>query len=191
MRPAIFLDRDGTLIEDPGYLRDVAGVRLLAGVGEALRDLRSGGFGLVVVTNQSGVARGLLDEICLAAIHDRMRQLLGQEGVRLDGLYYCPYHPEGVVEAYRKESDWRKPGCGMLRQAASDLSIDLGQSWMIGDGVRDVEAGRRAGCRTVLLAEEEKGSGGEFVVKDLLAGSRLVLQACGWSGAVQVGSHGN
>lgn len=178
LRAGVFLDRDGTLIEDPGYLREPARVQLLPGVAEALRTLRAAGFMLVVVTNQSGVARGYFNEIELAAVHDRMRELLAAGGVKLDGLYYCPYHPEGVVEAYRKASDWRKPGCGMLLAAASDLGIDLGRSWMIGDAARDIEAGRRAGCRTVLLKEsQDQACGADVVAADLLEASRAVLRA--------------
>ncbi len=193
LQPAVFLDRDGTLIEDSGYLRDASQVCLLPDAAAVLREFRAAGFRLVVVTNQSGVARGYLNEICLATIHGRMRQLLTAEGASLDGLYYCPYHPDGVVDAYRKESDWRKPGCGMLLQAASDLGIDLGHSWMIGDAARDVEAGRRAGCRTVLLgsAADGEGCGAEFAAVDILEAARRVLEACGWSGAMQVGLHGN
>jgi D-glycero-D-manno-heptose 1,7-bisphosphate phosphatase len=181
----VFLDRDGTLIEDPGYVRVPGQVLLLPGVAEALRDLRAAGFVLVVVTNQSGVARGYLDEIALAAIHDRMRELLAAGGARLDGLYYCPYHPDGTVEAYRKDSDWAKPGSGMLLQAATDLGLDLRRSWMIGDSPRDIQAGRGAGCRTVLLTQ------GEDCVADATAGdlpmaSRLVLRAIEAAGTMQV-----
>jgi D,D-heptose 1,7-bisphosphate phosphatase len=188
----VFLDRDGTLIEDPGYLREPEQVRLLPGVVEGLRALRAAGFALVVVTNQSGVARGYLNEIQLTAVHDRMRHLLAVGGVSLDGLYYCPYHPEGAVDAYRKESDWRKPGCGMLLQAAKDLGIDLGRSWMIGDVARDVEAGRRAGCRTVLLGQAEgEKCGADTVAADLLEASRAVLRANEAAGMAQVDRHGH
>ncbi len=194
MQPAVFLDRDGTLIEDSGYLRDVARVRLLPGVAETLRALRQAGYRLIVATNQSGVARGLLTEATLAAIHDRMRDLLAQQGVQLDAVYYCPYHPEGTVEAYRRDSDCRKPECGMLRQAAADLGIDLPASWMVGDAERDVEAGRRAGCRTVLLTPDAGADGqpvsvADFVVQDLPAAGRVIARA-GERESNQVESHG-
>lgn len=185
---AVFLDRDGTVIADPGYLRDCAQVRLLGGVVEALRRFGEAGFRLVIVTNQSGIARGYLTEIELAAVHTHLRRMLEAQGVRLDGMYYCPYHPEGAVEAYRKDSDWRKPQCGMLKAAASDLGLDLCASWMIGDSLRDVEAGKRAGCRTVLLADGGKctpkhaalgvAPAADFVVGDLLAASRRILAVC-------------
>ncbi len=189
---AVFLDRDGTLVDDPGYLRDPGQVRLLPGAGQAVAALRRAGLKVVVVTNQSGVARGLLDEACLAAIHDRMRRLLAEHGAQLDGLYYCPYHPDGVVQAYRRESDWRKPGCGMLVAAARDLGLDLGASWMIGDSPRDVEAGRRAGCRTILLGSAgQDGRGADLVAADLREAAGRLLEACGRLGAVQVERHGN
>jgi D-glycero-D-manno-heptose 1,7-bisphosphate phosphatase len=184
LHPAVFLDRDGTLIEDTGYLSDPGQVCLLPGSAETLRLLRNAGFRLVVVTNQSGVARGHFNEICLAAIHDRMRDLLAAQGVQLDGLYYCPYHPDGIVDAYRKDSDWRKPGPGMLFQAAGDLGLDLAGSWMIGDAPRDIQAGRRAGCRTVLLgaASDDDACGADRIAAGWCEAGRQILQACGWSG---------
>jgi D-glycero-D-manno-heptose 1,7-bisphosphate phosphatase len=148
---AIFLDRDGTLIEDPGYLNNPDMVRLLPGAAEALIRLKKLGYKLVVVSNQSGIARGIIKEDVLVQITDRMKQLFGNEGAYIDKVYYCPYHPDGVIEKYRRESDDRKPSPGMLLRAARDMNIDLSRSWSIGDSYRDIEAGRRAGCRTILL----------------------------------------
>jgi D-glycero-D-manno-heptose 1,7-bisphosphate phosphatase len=148
---AVFLDRDGTLIEDPGYLNNPDMVKVLPGAAEALVHLKRLGYKLVVVSNQSGVARGIIKEAALAQITDRMKQLFGNEGAYIDGVYYCVCHPDGVIEKYRKDTDDRKPKPGMLLQAARDLNIDLARSWAIGDSYRDVEAGRRAGCRTILL----------------------------------------
>lgn len=148
---AIFLDCDGTLIEDPGYINSPDQVKLLEGIPEGLVELRAMGYKLIVVSNQSGVARGIVTEQVLGEIHNRLRQLLAEKGAHLDGIYYCPHHPEGVVRKYRKESDWRKPNPGMLLAAAEELDIDLGQSWCIGDSSRDVEAGLRAGCKTILV----------------------------------------
>jgi D-glycero-D-manno-heptose 1,7-bisphosphate phosphatase len=160
---AIFLDRDGTLIEDPGYLSHPEQVNLLDGAAEALIELRAMGYKLVVVSNQSGVARGILSENDLEEIHDRLRQLLAEKGAYLDQIYYCPYHPDGVVSKYRKESEWRKPNPGMLLAAADEMGIDLSQSWSIGDSSRDVEAGLRAGCKTILISRysRKKSSYGE------------------------------
>ena len=148
---AIFFDRDDTLIEDPGYINNPDQVKLLEGVPEVLNELRTMGYKLVVVSNQSGVARGIVTEDVLAQIHKRLEQLLGEKGASLDGIYYCPYHPEGVIPKFRRNSDNRKPNPGMLLSAGKDLDIDLKESWMVGNGARDVEAGTRAGCRTILL----------------------------------------
>ena len=148
---AIFLDRDDTLIEDPGYINHPDQVKLLDGVAEALAELKTMGYKLIVVTNQSGVARGIITENALNKIHDRLMQLLAEKGVFLDRIYYCPYHPDGVIPKYRKESNWRKPNPGMLLAAADQMDIDLSQSWCIGNSSRDVEAGVQAGCKTILI----------------------------------------
>jgi len=148
---AIFLDRDGTLIEDPGYINHPDQVKLLDGSAEALIEFKTLGYKSVVVSNQSGVARGMVTEKALIDIHKRLKQLLAERGAFLDGIYYCPYHPDGVVAKYRKESDWRKPNPGMLLAAAEEMSLDLGQSWMIGNSGRDIEAGFQAGCKTILI----------------------------------------
>ena len=148
---AIFLDRDGTIIEDPGYINHPDQVKLLEGVPEALQELIAIGYKLVVVSNQSAVTRGIVTEKVLGEIHDRLNQLLGEKGIRLDGIYYCPYHPDGAIPKYRKESNLRKPNPGMLLTAAEQMHIELNQSWMIGNRDRDIEAGTRAGCKTILI----------------------------------------
>lgn len=153
--PAVFLDRDGTLIEHFEYLTDPNDVQLMASVVSGLKLLRDRGFYLVMVTNQSAVARGLLTEKKLGEIHDRLEALLSDEGVYLDRIYYCPYHPEGAVEKYRRESDLRKPGAGMFYLAAEELDIDLTSSWIIGDDDRDILAGQAATCRTIMLESYE------------------------------------
>jgi D-glycero-D-manno-heptose 1,7-bisphosphate phosphatase len=149
---AIFLDRDDTVIEDAGYMNSPEQVKLLDGAAEALSSFKAMGYKLVVVSNQSGVARGIVTEEALGQIHKRLEQLLAEKGVSLDRIYYCPYHPEGVIPKYRRESDLRKPNPGMLFAAGKDLDIDLAESWMVGNSIRDVEAGRRAGCKTVMIA---------------------------------------
>jgi D-glycero-D-manno-heptose 1,7-bisphosphate phosphatase len=148
---AIFFDRDDTLIEDRGYINNPDQVRLLEGVPEALSQLRSIGYKLVVTSNQSGVARGIVTEEVLGTIHERLEQLLAEQGAYLDKIYYCPYHPDGVIEKYRKESDLRKPKPGMLLKAAKEMDLDLKESWVIGDSNRDIEAGLSAGCKTILI----------------------------------------
>ena len=148
---AIFLDRDGTLIEDPGYINNPKQVKLLDGVPQALIELKALNYKLIVTSNQSAVARGIVTEKVLSKIHNRLKQLLAEKGASLDNIYYCPYHPDGIVPKYRKESDWRKPNPGMLLAAADEMDIDCSQSWVIGNSSRDVEAGLRAGCKTILL----------------------------------------
>ena len=148
---AIFLDRDDTLIDDPGYISSPSQVRLLDGVPEALNSFHKLGYKLVVVTNQSGIARGIFTEDTLKSIHARFEELLAENRAYVDRIYYCPYHLDGVIDEYKKASELRKPNPGMLLQASEDMDIDLAGSWCIGNSLSDVEAGQRAGCRTVLI----------------------------------------
>ena len=153
---AVFIDRDGTLIEHYDYLTDPSQVKLLPSTVSALKLLRQHGFLLIVITNQSAVARGMLTEKTLNQIHDHLKSLLGREGAYIDRIYYCPYHPEAVVDQYRRDSDLRKPKPGMLYLAEKELDIDLDHSWIVGDDDRDIETGRTVGCRTIML--ESRGS---------------------------------
>lgn len=153
-KQAVFVDRDNTLMDDPGYLADPGEVKLLPGVELAIKSLRQAGFMIVVVTNQSGVARGLLSEETLEKIHAALREQLAEKGATLDAIFYCPYHPDGSVEKYARQSDLRKPAPGMLIKAAEQLDIDLANSWMVGDSSRDIGAGQRAGCRTVRVRSQ-------------------------------------
>jgi D-glycero-D-manno-heptose 1,7-bisphosphate phosphatase len=149
---AIFLDKDGTLVEDVPYNVDPALLSLTWHAGEALQMLQHQlGYAIYIVSNQSGVARGLFTEAALSPVEQRLKELLAQYGVVLSGFYYCPHHPEGVVDRYAISCTCRKPMPGMLLRAASEHDIDMGRSWMIGDILNDVEAGVRAGCRTVLI----------------------------------------
>jgi histidinol-phosphate phosphatase family protein len=150
-RRVVFLDKDGTLVENVPYNVDPARIRLAAGAVEGLRALDAAGYELIVVSNQSGVARGLFPETALAAVERRLRELLHAAGVPLRAFYYCPHHPDGTASAYAVACDCRKPGAGLLVRAARDHAVALGRSWLVGDILDDVEAGRRAGCRTVLL----------------------------------------
>ena len=190
---AVFMDRDNTLIEDPGYLSDPGAVRLLPGVELAMKSLAQAGYKLVVVTNQAGIARGLLTEEALEKIHAELRRLLAEKDVHLDAIYYCPYHPEGTVEGYGIDSDLRKPKPGMLLQAAKELDIDLSQSWMVGDSPRDVGAGQRAGCRTIRVRlpaqegsadAEDEDVQADFTVRNLVDASKVIArEALGGAGA--------
>ena len=186
---AVFLDRDGTLMEDTGYLSDPAGVKLLPGVDLAIKSLHQAGFKIVVITNQSGVARGLLTEETLEEIHSELRRQLAEKGAMLDAIYYCPFHPEGLVPKYTKESELRKPAPGMLQEAAEQLDISLRGSWMVGDNTRDVIAGQAAGCRTVFIRTSENqiqpaadtAEKGEFqadlTVQNLVEAARAIMRA--------------
>lgn len=178
---AVFLDRDNTLIENEGDLGDPDDVRLRDGVGASLRRLREAGYRLVVVTNQGGVARGKYTEQDVDAVHQRIAELIDEQAEQsgvIDRFYYCPYHPDGTVDEYRREHPWRKPHPGMLLQAARDLELDLGESWMVGDQSRDVAAGVSAGCRTILLADREKegtAAGASFTAKSIDDAARIIL----------------
>jgi len=150
-RRAVFLDRDGTVVRDVHHLRSIDQLRLLPGVADAIRRLNEAGLAVVVATNQSGIARGLLTEQELAALHDALLERLRRRRARLDAIYYCPHHPEIGTAPYRRRCRCRKPAPGLLLRAAKDLDLDLGASVVVGDSARDMEAGARAGCRAVLV----------------------------------------
>ncbi len=151
LRRAVFLDRDGTICRDLNYLSDPDRVELLAGAAPALRRLQAEGFLLIVVTNQSGIARGYLTESTLAGIHDRLRAVLNDHGVRITAFYYCPHLPDGILPEFRQTCSCRKPEPGLLLQAAREHGVDLDRSFMVGDKPSDIQAGKRAGCRALLL----------------------------------------
>ena len=152
-RPAVFFDRDNTLIVSDGYLGDPDKVVLMEGAAAAVARVRELGFATVVVSNQSGVARGMFDEDAVNAVNARMDGMLIAENPHavIDRHEFCPTHPEASVERYRQDSDRRKPKAGMIVAAAEALALDLSRSWLIGDAPRDVEAGHAAGCRTILF----------------------------------------
>jgi D-glycero-D-manno-heptose 1,7-bisphosphate phosphatase len=150
-KPAVFLDRDGTLIEEVGYLDRLDRFRLFPWSLEAVRLLNRAGFHVVLVTNQSGVARGFFTEAFVEETHRHLTGLLAAGGAHIDRYYYCPHLPDAAVEAYRRPCDCRKPAPGLIHQAARDLAIDLAGSWVVGDQRRDVEMGARAGIRSILV----------------------------------------
>jgi D-glycero-D-manno-heptose 1,7-bisphosphate phosphatase len=177
-RRAAFLDRDGTLIEDPGFLSHADGVRLLPGAAESVARLNQAGVTAVVVTNQSGIARGLLTVDQYAAIQRRLDELLARNGARLDAHYFCPHHPE-----ISGPCDCRKPGVSLYRRAAADFDLDLSASWWIGDRLRDVEPAGRLGGHGILVltgagGEEWRASNaGQFkIVADITAAVNEVLR---------------
>jgi D-glycero-D-manno-heptose 1,7-bisphosphate phosphatase len=150
-RPAVFLDRDGTVNAEVHYLSQPEQIELLPTVSETISLLNSRGIPVVIVTNQAGVARGYFPEHSLIAIHDHLCQVLAKKNARVDGIYYCPHHPSAGLGTFRKVCDCRKPLPGMLTRAAGELSIDLTRSLMIGDRESDLQAGAHAGCQTALV----------------------------------------
>lgn len=166
---AVFLDRDGTINHDPGYISDPDKLLLLPGVASALARLKAGGFELIVISNQSGVGRGLFPVEALGPVHARMNELLAAEGVRIHHIYYCTHHP-------KEDCECRKPKPKLIRDAARDLGVDLSRSYMVGDKGTDLEAGRAAGLHAVALvrtgygAETERSlpdGGADFIGEDL------------------------
>lgn len=155
-RAAVFLDRDGTIIAEGDFLADPAKVRLLPGSAEGIRALRERGFLAVIVSNQSGVGRGMFTEADVVAVNREMERQLADKGAALDGIYYCTAAPAGSDPLVIEHPD-RKPAPGMLFKAAGDLGIDLGRSWMIGDSARDLLAGENAGCRGSIRVRTGKG----------------------------------
>jgi D-glycero-D-manno-heptose 1,7-bisphosphate phosphatase len=151
VKPAVFLDRDGTLLEEAGYVDRLERLVLFPFSIDAVRLLNRAGFAVVVITNQSGVGRGMYEEDFVTRTHDVIAQRVAEGGARIDAFYYCPHHPAAEVERYRADCDCRKPAPGMLTRAAADLSLDLSRSYSIGDKWSDVQVGRAAGARGILV----------------------------------------
>jgi D-glycero-D-manno-heptose 1,7-bisphosphate phosphatase len=181
---AVFLDRDGVINEEVHFLRRVDQLRLIPGAAEGIRRLNNAGVPVIVVTNQSGIARGLCSERDLEVIHAGLQRMLWSEGARLDAIYYCPHHESADLMPYRRKCPNRKPGSGMLKQAALRHDLDLSRCFLIGDQTVELAAGRNAGCKTVLVETGFAGKDGkyraapDYVCADLLAAAGLVLSQC-------------
>jgi D,D-heptose 1,7-bisphosphate phosphatase len=178
---AVFLDKDGTLVEDVPYNINPELIRLADGALEGLRFLQDMGYQLFIVTNQSGIARGYFREQDLKPTIKKIRELLSQAGVSLKGFYYCPHSPSGEVQKYAVDCFCRKPKPGMLYRAALEHDINLAESWMIGDILNDVEAGNHAGCRTILIDNQHETEWNlaplrwpQFIVRDLFEAARAI-----------------
>jgi len=183
---AVFLDRDGCISPDKfGYISDPAGYELYPYTGEALRLLKSLGYLLILVTNQSGIARGYFDFPQLEKVHAKLRDLLAAEGAKLDAIYFSPYLKEGIVEPYNIAHEDRKPGLGMFRRAQREFRIDPAASWMIGDRETDIAFGKKAQLKSILLLSgngaQEMLSGPwnweyrpDFMAESLLTAAKLI-----------------
>jgi D,D-heptose 1,7-bisphosphate phosphatase len=185
VRPAVFIDRDGTLNVERGYLSRPEDIELIPGVGEALRKLSGAGFLLIVITNQSIIARGLASEAQIEDVNRRLASEIGKFGVRLDAIYLCPHHPNSARPRpdFAVGCDCRKPQIGLVQRACRDFAIDLSRSWMVGDHTRDIEMASRAGLRSVLVRTGYAGRDAEWnstpdhLVDDLSAAALLIESA--------------
>ena len=171
----MFLDRDGVLVRDAHYLRDPAQLEVLPGVPRALKSLRAAGFKLVVVTNQSGVARGYFSLATLGKIHRELKRRLARSGAKWDALYFSPHGPDSA-------HPWRKPGVGMLKAAQKRFRLDLKTSYFVGDTTTDVQTARNAGCAPILVRTGQAGRDGKHpgakpdkICRDLAAAARWIL----------------
>lgn len=148
---AVFLDRDGTISEEVGYISNLDQFQLMPKSAEAVKLMNERGLKVIVVTNQAGVAKGYFPEEMVSRVHKKMEKILSDQGAFLDGIYYCPHHPEGIVETYRKKCECRKPASGLLRQASEEHGIDISSSYMVGDKMADVECAHQIGVKGVLV----------------------------------------
>jgi len=178
---AVFLDRDGTINEEVGYLRSFDDLRLFPFTAKAVGMIREAGMKAVIVSNQSGVARGFFDEDFVRALHERINAILSHEGTGIDRFYFCPHHPTEGVGEYTRDCECRKPKRGMLLQASEELDIDLSQSYMVGDTERDLETARNAGVTGVLVRtgygnDIGNTEGAAYVARDLLDAVNWILK---------------
>jgi D-glycero-D-manno-heptose 1,7-bisphosphate phosphatase len=179
LKRAVFIDRDGTINEESGYLFKKEDCRFIPGAIEAIVQLNMAGFLVVVITNQSGIARGYYTEADLHQLHQFMESEIAAAGGRIDGWYYCPHHPDYPDSS---QCDCRKPLPGMLQLAAHELGIDLASSWMIGDKIADVNAGISAGCQTILVktgygaVEALSAPKEQIIIADLGAAASLIIE---------------
>ncbi|MCX5870815.1 MAG: HAD family hydrolase [Deltaproteobacteria bacterium] len=151
LRPAVFLDRDGTINEQMGYINHISRFQMLPGVAVAIRRLNEARIPVVVVTNQSGLARGYFPAELLVAVHEKMAALLAEQGAHADGIYVCPHHPEAKKEEYRVNCDCRKPKTGLLVRAAAEMGLDLARSFVVGDRWSDLKTAKACGALPVLV----------------------------------------
>ena len=184
MNKAVFLDRDGTLIRDRGYICDFSQVDFFPFAVDAVQTMNRAGYLVIVASNQSAVARGICSDRQISELHRQLQAHFKDRGAEIAAFYHCPFLADGKVSRYRMESPLRKPAPGMLLQAAHDFELDLANSIMVGDTAADIEAGRRAGCRTILVrsgqglsaeaAPDATGPRPDHTVDDILAAARII-----------------
>ena len=183
-RPAVFFDRDGTLIADKGYLNHPSQIKLFFQTAEVLKNLRKAGFYIFVVTNQSGVARGYFPEAQVKKVHQKLRRMLKVKGAKVDAFFYCPHHPQGKVKSFSKKCDCRKPSPGMVKQALKRYPVDLKKSYVVGDKMDDVLLARNAKVAAGLLVRTGNGRKSELEFKKLKLKNSAVVsnlaQAAQW-----------
>lgn len=183
--PAVFFDKDGTLIENIPYNVNPELIKILEGADKCLRLLIELGYKIFIVSNQSGVARGFFAELDLVKVWEKLDELTG---IKFDGFYYCPHHPAGKIDGYNFVCECRKPETGLILQAAEENNINLENSWLIGDTESDIEAGKKAGCRTILICRNDKSYNDKsyletpsiqqlhFQTENLLKAAEIILQ---------------
>ena len=187
LRPAIFLDRDGTVTDEVGYINHISRAKVYPFAPEAIRMLKSTGLPVVIVTNQSGVGRGYFTEELVRQVHHMVQDTLLAEGTSVDAFYYCPHHPSAVIESYRQACRCRKPGTGMPDEATERFGIDLAASYLVGDTYRDMQTGFNIGARTVMLMtgygrgeyeyrRERWARMPDLIAENLLEAAGLILQ---------------
>ncbi len=185
--PAVFLDRDGTVCEDMGYINHFDRLKLLPRSAEAIRRINTSPLKTILVTNQAGIAHGVFPESFLISLHERLKRILKIRGARLDAIYYCPHHPSGRKREYRKKCTCRKPGPGMLKKAARELGIDLSSSYVVGDKRSDIVLARRAKAKGLLVLtgygkgelerlKEKPSVEPDYVARDLYAAVGWILK---------------
>lgn len=182
MNKAVFLDKDGTIIEDVGYMQTPEQIRFIPGSIEAIKMLNEAGYKVVIISNQAGVARGLVTEDMLQTIDKVLHKRILNGGAHVDGIYYCPHHPEYGVYPYKQVCECRKPHPGLIKRAQRDLEINLSQSYMIGDKATDIEAGKRAGTKTIFVLtgqgkeqKEKLKEKPDYITNNLLQATTWIL----------------
>lgn len=183
MNRAVFLDRDGVIVEDPDYVYRIDQLKLIPGSAEAIKLLNENNFLTIIVTNQAGIAKGYFTEEDTVSFNELMEEKLREHNARIDAIYYCPHHPNAEIEKYRINCDCRKPKSGMLKKAEKDFIIDLRSSFIIGDRLSDIEAGKSIGCKAIMVltgygVDEPKNDEIDYIAQNLYEAVEYILTSC-------------